>query len=79
MKFSQSMEKDVLTSEHPLWDEFVDRMHEREICDYTLRSTEAILTDMAQAAPIHVKGTLEVFKAKGGHCDCEVYLNLCLR
>jgi hypothetical protein len=68
---------DILTPQHPLWEEFVicleaaldqygcDDMPERPL-------TRTILTDLAQIADIDVDATLDWYDDLDGYCDCEV-------
>jgi hypothetical protein len=44
-------------------------------CDHTLRHTKAFITSFTN---LGVQRTLEWFEEHGGHCDCEVILNVLL-
>ena len=70
--------QDILTTDHILWDEFANQMREREECDGTTKYARSILERMAETAPIDIESTLNWLKNKGGYCDCEILLNVCL-
>ncbi len=80
----------VLTPTHPLWKEFCERLEGPEGCDFRKRDgagqmywscsggheqplARAILETMPG---IDVDGSLALFTAHGGHCDCEILFNV---
>jgi hypothetical protein len=80
----------VLTNEHPQWDDFCDRLA-RAItvpgkpdswrCDGDANSNPTLVHRyakqvMAEMGGIDVNATLEFFKSHGGCCDCEVLFNV---
>lgn len=67
---------DVLTPKSRRWHNFVialGNMLAKEACDHTLQKTTTVLTYMAG---INADKTLRYFQERGGHCDCEVLLNV---
>jgi hypothetical protein len=44
-------------------------------CDNTLRKSKHILKGMGYSRG-EIRGTIEYFEENGGHCDCEVVLNV---
>jgi hypothetical protein len=78
---------DVMTTEHPRWDELIGRLealllegveHDAEKlgnCDGTLSKAKTILKPMGG---IDVDASLEYLRSKGGHCDCEIIYNIAL-
>lgn len=69
---------------HPEWPEFIERLAGPEACDVgtdgiwrchnDTRGTEAILRRHHPDCDLHA--TLDFFAGQGGHCDCEVILNV---
>lgn len=84
---------EVLTTKHPQWDDFCDRLS-RAITipeepdswrcngDGSWPDSDPTLVHhyskqvMAEMGGIDVDATLEFFKSRGGHCDCEVLFNV---
>ena len=79
---------EVLTPASDRWDEFIDRLSGPDGVDFVHETSGwhwtccgsidrpksvAILTDMGG---IDVAATLHYFEQRGGHCDCEVVLNV---
>lgn len=78
----------VMTIEHPRWDEFTSRLGGPEGCHF--RKDEngkgiwncaggvdksfaiAILEDMG----MNIQASLEYFEENGGYCDCEILFNV---
>lgn len=79
-----------MTIDHPLWEEFMDRLYEDEGCKFqqtetsltwTCDSTTAfpvtrrILADMG-FTPDYIEQSLAYFQSHNGYCDCEIVLNV---
>jgi hypothetical protein len=70
----------VMTPAHPRWDEFCERLDETiehrgcNGCGHPAahEGARAILASM----DMDVGESLAVFHARGGHCDCEILLNV---
>lgn len=67
---------DVMTTEHPRWDEFIGRLEGVECDGMTLSNAESILQSMGG---IDVAASLEYFRINGGYCDCEIRMNIAYR
>lgn len=80
----------VMTTDHPRWVEFVERLGGPEACDFredadddltwrcsghTRHQASAILRDMG-ASDGDLLGTLDFFDENGGYCDCEILFNI---
>ena len=79
----------TITINHPQWDEFADRLHGPEGCDFREDDSgspswrclgghslaEGILRDMG-ASDDDLAATIEYFKRNGGYCDCEILVNV---
>jgi hypothetical protein len=83
------MEKEILTPEHRLWDEFYERLSGPEGIDFRPHSAKGFTwrcgggrnKDLSAAIlrtmpTIDVEGTLAYFEAHGGHCDCRIVFNV---
>jgi hypothetical protein len=79
------MQGEVLTVDHPLWEEFSRRLSGPEGCDfrfqagkgYTWRCTHGDSRDLATAIlrtmpGIDAEGTLAYLAARGCRCDCRI-------
>ena len=64
--------KETMTIEHPLWDDFLERL-EKKPCNGTHKESIAILKTMKN---IDIEGSLEYFESRGGYCDCELCMNV---
>lgn len=78
------MMNDAFRPDHARWQEFCDRLAGPEGCDATEtqlwcagdhRGCIRILHDMGAPQAI-VDDALRYFRKRGGHCDCEVLLNV---
>jgi len=80
----------VMTTTHPRWPEFADRLGGPEACDFreddegnlswncsahTRDQASAILRDMG-ATDDELLAALDYFDGHGGYCDCEIVLNI---
>jgi len=64
-----------MTQQHPRWAEFTNRMAaDWFACDHTCDRAFEVLNAMGMDVP----GSLEWLHEHGGHCDCEIIMNLCL-
>ena len=77
---------ELMTKEHPLWEQFFERLEGPEGCNFTEDKkeniewkckndhafTRKILTKMGN---IDVENSLLYFSNHGGHCDCEILFN----
>ena len=77
----------IMTPEHELWNEFVERLTGPEgidltenkrigtiwLCDNTTDNAVRILESMPN---IDIEKTLLYFEKHGGHCDCEILMNV---
>jgi hypothetical protein len=88
MMEEKGMKGEVLTPEHPLWDEFCHRLAGPEACDfrfeagrgYTWRcehsNNRTFATAILRSFPgIDVEGTLAYFRDRGFRCDCQIMFN----
>lgn len=70
------MELEILTKGSARWPEFIKRLDNLLAewdCDNELtQSREA----MAHVSGVDINGTLEYLRSMGGHCDCEVMMNV---
>lgn len=79
---------EILTPEHPRWDEFTEKLSGEEGCNFREKDgrtiwncnggkdrpfTRKILTEMAG---IDIEATMEYFNSRGGYCDCEILFNV---
>ena len=82
-------EKELMTPENKLWEEFRKRLAGQEGCNFRKNEEEEIIWDcsgetdkpLARAIletydSIDVESSLEYFSNHGGHCDCEVLFNV---
>jgi hypothetical protein len=83
----------TMTTEHPRWSEFAERLGGPEACDFhetadgtltwnctaqTRDQASAILRDMG-ATHSDLLASLDYFDEHGGYCDCEILLNIDVR
>ena len=82
MKQRIKLMSEILTpSTSSRWDEFANRLVGEmcvpggppDRCDHTHRYAKAIMADMGE---VDIPGTIEFLDAHGGHCDCEILLNV---
>jgi len=66
---------EILTSDHELFVEFIERL-EAQVnasgCDHSTKKAAKILLDMG----FDVEGSLATFEEEGGYCDCEIIFNV---
>jgi hypothetical protein len=65
----------VLTLDHPRWREFVHNLV-RAICTRCSGSLKGSIKVMEEMGDIDVRRTVLHFQNNGGHCDCEVLMNV---
>jgi hypothetical protein len=63
----------VMNLEHPLWNEFIERLSHAVICDCTTANARQVLNSMQG---IDVQRSLEALCLKRGRCDCEIVYNV---
>ena len=81
--------KEIMTPEHPKWDEFCDRLEGKEGCNFKENKNGKTTwkckgeNDKTFAKKliknfkgIDVEGSLRYFDEHGGHCDCEILFNV---
>lgn len=85
MNQSTVITKEVMTTKHPRWHEFCERLGGSECCaftgDLTWRCTgdtdkpyaHAVLATMPE---IDIDASMAYFEAHGGYCDCEILMNV---
>jgi hypothetical protein len=80
--------KDIMTKEHPRWNEFCEMLIAKDGCNFTLEDdgeyswtcdntfkfTKIILEYMED---FNINESIEYFKENGAYCDCEILMNLC--
>lgn len=83
---------DVMNLNHPLWDEFTERLEGPEGCDFRLKdpsdansvvwkcsglSDREFATAILKTMPdIDIPGSMAFFDNNGGYCDCEILFNV---
>ena len=79
---------DIMTPEHELWQEFVDRLSGPEGCNiskdnngdlkwYCSGGSQTKAIAILESIPgINVEKSLLYFEEHGGYCDCEILLNV---
>ena len=79
---------EVMTPDHPRWDEFADAlyelMHLKGKKNFSLRCYgdrgEKVhyfaKRVMARMGAVDIPASLEYFKQHGGYCDCEILMNV---
>ena len=68
------VEKNILTQEHPLWDDFIGELKKMGNCNHTFDTTVGILA--SRFPEIDIFPTLTFFKENGGACDCKILSTL---
>ncbi len=63
----------LMTPEHPLWGEFVDRLGCAARCNQTTEHSRRVLQAMVG---IDVEGSLMALRDMGGVCDCSILFDL---
>lgn len=83
------IKSNLMTLQHPRWDEFCERLAGPEGCNFQDEPKTSwqcaggtdqtfarkILIAMGLSAD-DVAGSLEYFSTRGGHCDCEILFNV---
>ena len=70
------MKQKIMNPENPDWPAFCVGMREMKSCDHSLDFTIETLN----AFPgLDIEGSLDFFREHGGHCDCEVVMNVISR
>ncbi len=72
----EQIENDVLTSEHPHWEDFIVKLKEMKNCNHTFDSTAVIIA--IQFPEIDMFSTISYLKECGANCDCTILQNLLL-
>jgi len=85
----RSKAKEVMTPEHPRWEEFCERLAGPEGCNFKKGSTpetttwncaggtaKPCATKILKAMNMDVAASLTYFDENGGHCDCEILFNV---
>ena len=83
------LQLEVMTPEHPLWEEFTERLEGPEGCDFQKDerdnyswkckggSDKSHATAILKTMPsIDVEASLRFFEQHGGLCDCEILFNV---
>lgn len=63
----------IMTPHHPRWSEFITELGRIPICKGTNAHARHVLTIMDE---IDVEASLQILASMGGHCDCEIELDL---
>ena len=74
----------VMTKEHPKWEEFCKRLRGPEGCDFREGGTACIggrdkrfaIRILRTYEDIDIQETINYFEQHGGYCDCEILLNV---
>jgi hypothetical protein len=82
-------EKQLMTPNHELWDEFYQRLEGPEGCNFrndddgkTVWSCDGDMDKPLSRAilkkykSVDIESTLQYFESHGGYCDCEVLFNV---
>jgi hypothetical protein len=83
--------QEMMTREHPRWEEFCDRLEGPEGCNFheddgdgeihwkcehdDLTLSRRILADMGLSKTA-IEDSVTYFRERGGYCDCEVLFNV---
>jgi hypothetical protein len=59
----------VMTPEHPLWNEFVEKLSRALVCAHTTDNARLLLASMEG---IDVQRSLDALWKRRGRCDCEI-------
>jgi len=80
--------KEVMTPEHPRWEEFCNRLAGPEGCDFQKKpdgnatwkcaggSDKTFAAKILKSMGMDVAASLAHFDEHGGHCDCEILFNV---
>jgi len=81
--------KEIMTVDHPRWNEFINRLEGLEGCNFrkdgdnfTWRCDSTMERSLAKtilkrmSIDIDIEGSLEYFAQHGGYCDCEIIFNV---
>jgi hypothetical protein len=80
--------KDVMTPEHPRWEEFCERLAGPEGCHFRRKpdgratwkcaggTDKTLATKILKTMGMDVAASLACFEAHGGYCDCEILFNV---
>ena len=83
-----SSTKEVMTPEHPRWEEFCNRLAGPEGCDFQKKpdgnttwkcaggTDKTFATKILKAMHVDMAASLAYFDEHGGHCDCEILFNV---
>lgn len=75
----------LMTPEHPLWEDFIERLSGPEGCNFKDdltwqcdggRSRPRAVRILLSMDDIDVEGSLAYFDRHGGYCDCEIIFNV---
>ncbi len=72
----EQIENDVLTPEHPQWNNFIVKLKGMKDCNHTFDSTAVIIA--TQFPEIELFPTINYLKKGGANCDCTIPPNFCL-
>lgn len=80
---------DVMTPQHPRWDEFAERLEGPGGCNFRKDEEDGIIWNcpklrhrplataiLTAMGDIDVPASLAYFKERGGYCDCEILFNV---
>lgn len=79
---------DIMTQDHPEWNEFIERLSGQEGCDFKEDKNGKVTwtckggtdktkaTEILTSMDISIPESLEYFEANGGFCDCEIIMNI---
>jgi hypothetical protein len=66
----EQIENDVLTPEHPQWNDFIVKLKGKKDCNHTFDSTAIIVA--IQFPEIDLFSTISYLKKCGANCDCTI-------
>ena len=85
----RSKAKEVMTPQHPRWEEFCERLSGPEGCNFKEGATPEKTTwtcaggnarpcavKILKAMGMDAEKSLAFFSEHGGHCDCEILFNV---
>lgn len=75
---TKSSDTQIMTPEHPRWIEFYNHLSEMVYdsgCEHTHNAAEVALKSFG-FAPEEIEASVRYFREHGGHCSCEVLLNV---
>ena len=67
------MRTNVMTPDHPRWNEFFDALSRAVICDGSTRNARHLLESMGG---FDVGASLEALRHLNGRCDCEIVFQI---